>query len=129
VPWRAAGYAHCGTEVVIDTRGNCVLMPSVVERAFRPRRNALVDHYLDAYTTAFDALVARHAHIDSRGDEGKPDDRTAQLPGLHVEPEDGEGQEQTGCYEPNGTFSCTRSFIGAGRFGKRTGMQYHWLTD
>ena len=56
------GYAHCGTEVVVDAQGNCVLTPSVVERVFRPRRNVVLDHYLDAYTAAIDALMARHEH-------------------------------------------------------------------
>lgn len=37
-------------------------MPSVVERVFRPRRNMVLDHYLDAYTAAIDALMARHEH-------------------------------------------------------------------
>ena len=39
-----------------------MLMPSVVERVFRPRRNMVLDHYLDAYTAAIDALMARHEH-------------------------------------------------------------------
>ena len=87
---RGAGYAHCGTEVVIDSRGNCVLMPSVVERVFRPRRNALVDHYLDAYTTAFDALMARHSHIDSLDGNS----RSLQVLGLRIEEDEKhDGQE------------------------------------
>lgn len=101
-----------------------MLMPSVVERAFRPRRNALVDHYLDAYTTAFDALVARHAHLESHDDEGKAVDRTSYIAKMQ---KDGEGQEKQAYHsEPNGTFSCTL-FTGAGRFEKRIRMQYHGL--
>jgi hypothetical protein len=104
----STGYAHCGTEVVIDTRGNCVIMPSVVERAFRPRRNALHEHFLDAYTTAFDALIKRHAHVGLAGqdDDDGGDGRASQLPSLQVQVnEDGDRQEQA-AYDTDGAFGC-----------------------
>lgn len=77
-----------------------MIMPSVVERVFRPRRNALVDHYLDAYTTAFDALMERHAYTNGQDDdEDEGDGLAAQLvPRLHVQVnENGERQEQSAC--------------------------------
>lgn len=104
-----AGYAHCGTEVVVDTRGNCVLMPSVVERVFRPRRTALNEHYLEAYTTAIDALVARHAHTDSSTSSDGADGRALQVAGLCIEPDENDPGYQRSSPSSQGTFRCTGS--------------------
>jgi hypothetical protein len=69
-------------------------MPSVVERAFRPTRNALLDHYLDAYTAAIDAMVARHGGEDNDdnggGGGGGGDGRGGQTLVLEGEADDGD---------------------------------------
>ena len=64
------GYAHAGREIIVDGLGNCIVSPSVVERAFRPTRNAFADHYLTAYLTAIEALRERHSGGTDRPDAG-----------------------------------------------------------